>query len=94
MDWMIANLAPDGDSANLPCQSQLGFYVGETYKVTSKAAFTLSSISANLASEDKSVRSFRRKLGFSQLAHKALAPILVHTNTNKDSWQVFAATIK
>ena len=81
------------DAAATVGQPQLGFYVGDRYKVATNAIGTLHAICARLASEDKSLRTFRRKLGFSQIAHKDLAPIVVECNT-PDSFEVFAEAIK
>lgn len=85
-------VSPEDPAATIG-QPQLGFYVGDRYKVATNAVGTLHSICARLDSEDKSLRTFRRKLGFSQIVHKDLAPIIVECNT-PDTFEVFAATTK
>lgn len=90
MDWMY--VAPE-DSASHLGQHTLGFYVGDKYKIAADAKCTLLRMCAKLEAEDKSLRTFRRKLGFSQIAHKDLAPIIVESAT-EESWEVFSATVK
>ena len=90
MDWMYVAPEDSGVAVGLP---QLGFHVGDRYKVATNATCTLHAISARLASEDKALRIFRRQLGFSQIVHKDLAPILMECNT-PDSFEVFAAAIR
>ena len=88
MDWTY--IAPEDASSNLP---QLGFFIGDRYRVASNATCTLSSMCVKLASEDKTLRTFRRKLGFSQIAHKDLAPIIGVSNL-PESFETFAAAVK
>ena len=72
---------------------ELGFYVGDKYKVAANASSTILNICVRLAEEDKSLRTFRRKLGFTQIVQKDLAPILVECH-GADTFSTFAANIK
>ena len=73
--------------------SIIGFYVGDKYKIAVTASASILSLCNKLATEDKSLRTFRRKLGFSQIVQKDLAPILVECDGH-ENWDVFAATTK
>ena len=72
---------------------ELGFYVGDKYKIAVNASTTLLSICEKLKNEDRSLHTFRRKLGFSQIVHKDLAPIIVECQS-PEHLEVFAAAIK
>ena len=85
MDWMYFN--PDSAAAFGP----LGCYVGDKYKLSDEAMKLLESMNESLLTEDKTLRTFRRSLGFSQTIQKDLAPILMEVK--KDQKEVFFAAI-
>ncbi|XP_059481526.1 protein timeless isoform X2 [Neocloeon triangulifer] len=58
--------------------SQLGMQVGNTYRVQDTCHETLVELLAKLSSEDRTLRTFRRALGFSQIIQKDLVPLLIH----------------
>ena len=63
----------------------LGCFVGGGYHVAPDAANTLASITKELQTEDKSLRSFRQSLALCQLAGSDLAPILHSTGSHLSS---------
>ncbi|XP_065343763.1 protein timeless isoform X3 [Cloeon dipterum] len=58
--------------------SQLGMQVGNTYRVQDTCLETLVELLAKLSAEDRTLRTFRRALGFSQIIQKDLVPLLIH----------------
>ncbi len=88
MDWMY--VAPKDSSHEVP---QLGFYVGDKYKVASDAVATLESTCRKLQEEDKTLRTFRRKLGFLQIAQKDIGPMLIESGC-EEAFEVFSSAIK
>lgn len=83
MDWMYFN--PDVATFN-----SLGCYVGDKYKVAENARDTLVLMTKKLKEEDHILRTFRRALGHNQVIQKDLAPILVET---ADDQETFGAAI-
>ena len=55
------------------------------------ARTTLEQMNRRLSEEDRTLRTFRRSLGFTQVLQKDLAPILVEV---KEEREVFLAAIK
>ncbi|TRY67893.1 hypothetical protein TCAL_12088 [Tigriopus californicus] len=84
MDWMYFN--PDAATFN-----SLGCYVGEKYKVAANARDTLVLMTKKLKEEDPILRTFRRALGHNQVIQKDLAPILVETTNDRNT---FGAAIR
>ena len=93
MDWMYIN--PNDSGASTGCENfQLGFYVGEQFRISANASQSLIEIVTKLHEEDKELRNFRRKLGVARIVEKNLAPILVEASSAPDTFDVFSATIK
>ena len=90
MDWTYG--APEDSSSKVGLPA-LGFYVGDRYKVCNGAIGTLRDISAKLEEEDKSLRTYRRLLGFSEVVRKDLTPLIVEYN-GPEAIEVFDAAVK
>ncbi|XP_069692424.1 protein timeless isoform X2 [Periplaneta americana] len=85
MEWMIVNSAQlHGMFASLGCQ------IGDKYNVSSDCLPILDEILGKLLLEDRTLRTFRRALGFSQVIKKDLLPLL----TNVHEAKVIDATVK
>jgi len=69
----------------------LGKRVGDTYIFNANTPKVLDNINKRLGEEDRSNRSYRRFLSFSQILHKDLIPILLASSNNFD---VFEAVIR
>ena len=65
--------------------------MGDKYSVAGNARTTLEQMNRRLSEEDRTLRTFRRSLGFTQVLQKDLAPILVEV---KEEREVFLAAIK
>ena len=86
MDWMY--FTPERAAATY---ESLGHYAGDKFKIAHNAQDTLETLIRRLLDEDKTLRTFRRSLGFSQIITKDLAPILLAT---KDDEGVFMACVR
>jgi len=71
--------------------SALGHQVGEHYVIHDQTAKVLNNINRRLTEEDKTMRSYRRALAFSEMIKKDLVPILINSYENID---VFSAVIR
>jgi len=69
----------------------LGQRVGDTYIFNANTPKVLDNINKRLSEEDRSNRSYRRFLSFSQILHKDLIPILLASSNDFD---VFEAVIR
>ncbi|XP_034230550.1 protein timeless isoform X3 [Thrips palmi] len=85
MDWLAVNPQFHGTFASLGAQ------VGDTYKVNEGCLATLCDILAKLTIEDRTLRTFRRAMGFAQVVKKDLLPLLVGV---RDDSKIVDATIK
>ena len=54
----------------------LGYQIGDSYRLAPDAGDTIAKIIRKLGSENKTLRSFRCELAFSRLAQRDLDPIL------------------
>ena len=86
MDWMY--FTPERVAATY---EPLGHFIGDDYKIAHNAQETLEMLNRRLLDENKTLRTFRRSLGFSQIITKDLAPILLAT---KDEEDVFMACVR
>ena len=90
MDWTYGAPEDSSAKAGLPA---LGFYVGDRYKVCNGAIGALKDITIKLEEEDKSLRTYRRLLGFSEVVRKDLTPLIVEYD-GPEAIEVFDAAIK
>ncbi|KAF4523325.1 hypothetical protein B566_EDAN011805, partial [Ephemera danica] len=85
MDWLESGAQLQNTG------SQLGMQVGSTYRVQDTCLDTLSELLGKLASEDRTLRTFRRALGFSQIIQKDLVPLLIQ---EKDDLKIMDAVVR
>jgi len=90
MDWAYGAPEDSSAKAGLP---DLGFYVGDRYKVCNGAVGTLRDITTKLEEEDKALRTYRRLLGFSEVVKKDLTPLIVEYS-RPEALEIFDAAIK
>ncbi|XP_026280946.1 protein timeless isoform X2 [Frankliniella occidentalis] len=85
MDWLAVNPQFHGTFA------QLGAQIGDTYLVNEDCLATLCDILAKLTIEDRTLRTYRRAIGFAQVVKKDLLPLLVGV---RDDAKIVDVTIK
>jgi len=71
--------------------SSLGVQIGDQYVIHDKTAEVLEKINKRLNDEEKTVRSYRRALAFSQMMQKDLIPILLNSG---DNFSVFDSVVR
>ena len=84
MEWMYFN----PETATF---GPLAYQVGDKFELVPNALMTLEAMDRKLAEEDKTLRTFRRFLGFSQTLQKDVLPIL---NLCKDKPTIFFAAVR
>lgn len=71
--------------------SSLGHHVGDHYIIHNQTASVLNNINKRLTEEDKTLRSYRRALAFSEIIKRDLVPILINSYDNAE---VFSSVIR
>jgi len=69
----------------------LGHHVGDHYVIHDQTAKVLNNINRRLTEEDKTLRTYRRALAFSEIIKKDLVPILI---SSFDNLNVFSAVVR
>nr|UHH90586.1 timeless-d isoform E [Pyrrhocoris apterus] len=85
MEWLTMN------PQMLSVVSSLGSQVGETYIANPNCIEILNDMRQKMAVEDRTLRTLRRAIGFSQVVKKDLLPLLISV---KDDRKVIDTTIK
>ena len=71
-----------------------GCYVGEKYSPAGNARSSLEQMLKKLLEEDRILRTYRRSLGFSQVLQKDLAPLLVATKEDTETFRAAVRLVK
>ncbi|KAK9509951.1 hypothetical protein O3M35_004833 [Rhynocoris fuscipes] len=85
MEWLTVNSQMDQTA------STLGSQVGENFVVSDECLNTLEEILTRLSLEDRTLHTFRRAIGFSQIIRKDLLPLLINVREDR---KIIGTTIR
>ncbi|XP_014260027.1 protein timeless isoform X2 [Cimex lectularius] len=86
MEWLVTNIPQVSNNF-----ASLGSQVGDQYLISPECQNILDEVLQKLSLEDRTLRTFRRAIGFSQIIKKDLLPLLINV---KDERNITNTTLK